>query len=323
MNSKDEIDNLRAAMGTLPSQKPKTNYKIVRGVSEMEVDMFDYPKNPYKTICECVTSTWGDDKYESKWDKLTPQNRYRVVLAALQGNTLPTALESINFSFRVVGLPRHQFDQHARARIGTTFFSIGSRDNNKLDSRFILYTKLYDKFKNNKEFRRLLCDIKDVYENILETDQSSWQIARAILPMCYHHSYKFSQNLLALKGQCARRMSFCEEEFIVALHWKIRDLINEKYPLIANYLRPACDNAHKCLYSKGDYLSNCFGCLFASCGRNKSETNYSTFNESCSDILEIEKQTGMKIPRPSDWINYSENDYDKLDIKDKKLFEEK
>ncbi len=160
--NKEETDNLRKAMGTLPSQRPKKNYKIVRGVSELEVDMYDYPLNPYKTICECVTATWGDDKYESKWDKLTPQNRFRLVLAVLTGNTLPTVLESIQFSFKVVGLPRHAFDQHARARIGTTFFSIGSRDNNKLDSRYILYTKLYDKFKSDESFMKLLTDIKDI-----------------------------------------------------------------------------------------------------------------------------------------------------------------
>lgn len=322
MMDKVEIDNMREVMGTLPSQSPKKKTDIIRGVERLEVDMYDFPINPYKTICESVLSTWGDDEYKSKWNKLTPQNRFKVVLACITGNTLPTVLESINFSFRVVGLPRHSFDQHARARIGSTFYSIGSRDNNKLDSSFILYTKLFDKFKNDRVFYNFLMSLKDMYEKIITEGGGSWQIARAILPLCYHHPYKFTQNFLALQGQCKRRMSFCEEEFIVALHWIIREKIKNKFPLLAEYLRPACDGAKRCLYSKSYELSNAFGCLFSGCGRWDSGTKYSTFNESCSDVSEIEKQLKIHIPRPTEWINYTENDYDKLDERDKKLFEE-
>jgi len=326
----EEINNLRAAMGTLPSQAPEKSTEIVRGVSKLNVEMYDFPINPYRTICESVLATWGDDAYETKWNKLTPQNRFKVVLACLMGKTLPTVLEGISFSFIVRNLPRHSFDQHARARIGSTFYSIGSRDNNKLDSKIILYTRLYDKCfdKKGKQtdfgeifIKHMKC-MKDIYGKIIK-DKGSWQIARAILPMSYHHSYKFSQNLLALQGQCKRRLSFCEEEFIVALHWMIREKIKEKYPLIANFLRPACDYAGKCLYSQSYSLSNVFGCLFASCGRNKSGTDYATFNESCSSIKEIEKQLNIKIPRPKEWINYTGDDYDKLDKLDKQLFEEK
>jgi thymidylate synthase ThyX len=327
--NQDDIDNLRKAMGTLPSQFPKKSYDVVRGVTKMDVEMYDFPRNPYKTICESVVSTWGDDKYEAVWPKLSPQNRFKVVLATLQGLTLPTALETINFSFIVRNLPRHCFDQHARARIGCTFFSIGTRDNCKLDSSLILYTKLYDKLwdKNGdatefgEKFLKHMEEMKDIYEEIIQ-NKGSWQIARALLPMSFHHSYKFSCNFLALQGQCARRMCFAEEEFIVALHWKLRELVGTKFPLMSNYLRPACDKAKKCLYSKSYELSNSFGCLFAGCGRWPSGTEYATFNESCSDKKEIEKQTGMKIPNCGEWINYTEDDYDKLDERDKKLFEE-
>lgn len=323
------MDNLRETMGTAPSQAPKKSYKIVRGVEEAEVEMIDGPKNPYKPIVAACCATWGDDKYENKWEKLTPQNRFRVVLAALTGNTLPQALESFMFTFKVNGLTRSCFDQHARARIGSTFFSIGSRDNNKLDSRIILYTKLYDKCFNKdgsinsfgERLSKHFIEMKDIYENVIE-DKGSWQIARAVLPMSYNHSYHFSQSFLAMQGQCSRRLMFCEEEFIVALHWLIRERVKERYPLLANYLRPACDNAKKCVYAKSYDLSNAFGCLFAGCGRWPSGTEYATFNESCSDVLEIERQLEIKIPRQGDWLNLTEADYDKLDAKDKKLFEE-
>ena len=324
---RQEIDNLRSAMGTLPSQSPKKSYEIVRGVSQLQTEMYDFPLNPYKTICESVVATWGDDKYETAWPKLTPSNRYKVVLSVLQGLTLPAPMESIDFSFIVRNVPRHCFGQHRTARVGQTFYSIGSRDNNKLDSKAIFYTKLYDKCYdtqgNETEFGKKLVphikQMKDLYEELLQ-DKESWQISRAILPMAYHHSYKFSINYLALKGFCAQRMKFCEEEFICALAWNLRETINNKFPLLANYLRPGCDGSRSCQYSKSYSLSNAFGCLFSGCGRHKSGTEYATFNESCSDVNEIESQLKIKIPKPDSWINYTENDYDKLDDKDKALF---
>jgi len=317
-----DIDNLRVAMGTLPSMQPQKTVRFVRGCEELEIDLIDFNVNPYKSIVAAATATWGDDKYEYKWSKLTPENRFKVVLAAITGNTLPHALESVTFTFRVNGVPRHCFDQHARARVGAAFFSIGSRDNNKLDTRFILYTKLFDKFSESRFFRSVMTDIKNLYEMIINEGKGSWQLARAVLPMCYNHSYHFSMNYLALQGQCRRRMKFCEEEFIVGLHWMIREKIREKFPLLAEYLRPGCDYSKKCDYSKSYKLSNAFGCLFASCGRHPAGTEYATFNESCTDIHELEKQLNIKIKRPNEWINYTETDYNKLDDKDKELFEQ-
>lgn len=314
------IDNLRRAMGTLPSQSPEKVTALWRGVEHLEVKMIDWPKNPYKAVVSAATATWGDDHYRTKWQLLTPENRFRVVLAAITGNTLPQACETPQFTWKVYGGPRNMFDQHARARIGSTFFSIGSRDNNKLDSSIIIYTKLYDK--HYKVVKRHMQEMKNLYEYILKSGEGSWQTARAVLPMSYHHPYHFTQNYLALQGQCARRMQFCEEEFIVGLHWLLRESVKQKFPLLAEYLRPGCDRAHKCTYAKSYGLSNAFGCLFAGCGRWDAQTEYSTFNESCSDVEEIEKQLKIHIKRPEEWVDYTENDYEKLHITDKLMFEE-
>jgi len=324
----EEINNLRAAMGTLPSQFPEKETRIVKGCTELEVKLIDFPSNYAKVVCAAATSTWGDDKYEDKWQKLTPENRYKVVLAALTGNTLPLALESFIFTFKVNGCPRHSFDQWARARYAT-FYSIGSRDNSKLDSRIILYTKLYDKCYNKnkklttfgKKYIKHMLEMKDLYEEIIK-DRGSWQIARDILTMSYNHSFHFSINYLALQGQCGNRMKFCEEEQTCGIAWLLREEIKKKSPFLANFLRPSCDKSNSCQYAKSYNLSQSFGCLFSGCKRHPSGTEYATFNESCTDVVELEKQLNIKIPRPTDWIQYDENSYDKLDAKDKKLFEE-
>ena len=357
MDKNETIDNLRAAMGTLPSMAPPKTTTFVKGCSKLKVEMVpdSGPTNPYRTFVESAGATWGNNEYLPKWSNLSPENRFKVALAVLTKNTLPQAVEPVTWTWRVTGLPRNCFDQHARARIGSTFFSIGSRDNNKLDADIILYSNLFEKMFGGdpkctcyklpdglsekatadwiqsealgitpfgKRALLVFCGIKNMYEEVLADGAGNWQTARAFLPMSYHHSYHFSQNLLALQGQCARRMSFCEEEFISGLHWMIRETVKEKFPLIANYLRPACDFSGKCLYAKSYSLSNAFGCLFASCGRHQSGTAYATFNESCTNIEVLEQQLDTHINRPNEWIEFTENDYNKLDDKDKVLFED-
>ena len=353
LKTKKTIDELRQAMGTLPSQHPKMATALVRGCSKLQVEMVPKsgPSNPYRTLVEAAGATWGNNFYHPKWEQLSPENRFRVALAVLTRNTLPQAVEPPTWTWRVYGTPRHCFDQHCRARIGATFFSIGCRDNCKLDSDFILYSDLFDRMFDGveqgkgmvlledtntlrwiqnkgtltdfgRQAIRTLLATKEMYKQVIDDGKGSWQTARAFLPMSYHHPYHFSMNFLALQGQCARRMQFCEEEFIVGLHWLLRETIREKFPLMANYLRPGCDFNHKCGYAKNYALSNAFGCLFAGCGRYPSGTEYATFNTSCTDMEAMRLQLGIDIPRPEDWIEYDHNDYEKLDEKDKLLFEE-
>lgn len=322
---KDHIDSLREACGTLPNRKPQKQTPIYHGCEKLEVEIVDEPKNAYKAIFHIATATWGDEQYKNKWRKLQPIQRYIVVMNALAGKTLPTALEAPKYTFRIKGLPRNCFDQEARTRIGAGFGSIGCRDNSKLDTSIILYSE-YENFPEDlqKRIKDHLEEMKDLYEEIIDQGGSSWQVARSILVMGYHHPWIMTQNLMSLIGQCRRRMCFGEEEFIAGLHWQIRRIFEETgMKLIANAMRPACDKAGKCLYSKSDG-TELFSNLFAGCGRWTSDSEYSEFNKSCTDKDRLEDQLGMEIPLPFEYINFTSNEagYEKLGIVDKQLFEE-
>ncbi len=330
---KQQIDNMRSAMGTLPSQAPKKTYSWKNSLDSLYVVMSDWTKNPYHAMVAMASATWGDNETGStgKWERLTPENRYRIVLAVLTGNTLPQAGEAVEYTFEVNGTPRHTFDQHARARVGTAFASIGTRDNNKLDADFILYPDVCKRIEEDPGFalevERWIIATKNLYERTISsgTGTGSWQSGRAFLPMSTNHSYVFTQNYLALKGQCSRRLMACEESSIVSLHIVLRSLIESKWPLLANYLRPACDGAKKCIYHLGpEGLTKYFSSLFACCGRWTLPTkeNYSEFNVSCSSYEELESH-GYKMPGPLDWTKYTEDDYNRLNEKDKQYFEDK
>lgn len=323
---KNQVDNMRKAMGTLPSQNPQKTYSWKNSLDSLYVSLVDWTRNPYKAVVSMCAATWGDNETGStgKWDKLSPENRYRIVLSCLTGNTLPQALEAVQFTFEVNGTPRHTFDQHARARVGTAFASIGTRDNNKLDADFLFYPDVSKRIENDPKFRerveKWIKQTKDLYEETISTGQGSWQSGRAFLPMSTNHSYVFTQNFLALKGQCARRLMSCEESSIVALHIALRELVSRKFKFLANYLRPACDGAKRCIYTTGpEGLTKYFSNLFKGCGRWPDPNEYSEFNISCSSYEELEAH-GYTMPNAFDWIKYDENDFDKLSDKDKWFF---
>lgn len=187
--------------------------------------------------------------------------------------------------YEVEGTPLCQYDQHSRARIGARFFDYKV----SYTSEYVFYTHVFDMMESDVGFKnKVLSTIMKANELRQSLDYP--QTLNLMTSMC---SYKVEQTMDSLKGQMARRLKFCEEEFIVGLHWLLRYKLVE----VGSKFKPSCDFIKNCDYSKADYLSNMFGCLFASCGRWPSGTKYATFNESCSDRRELEQQLGIKIPQ--------------------------
>ena len=336
---KATIDNFREAMGTLPGRNKKTyEYMSAYDPRATNVRMIDATQNPYKTMVAAATATWGSGQVGygegsmGKWEKLTPEARFVVVISVLTGNTLPQAAEPVNFQFEMNGIPRHTFDQYARMRIGGAVQSIGCRDNSKLDAPLVLYPNLYEAIQNDPEFKEKFEEynktMKDMYEYILNRGDGSYQEARAVLPMSYNHSFVTNINYLALKSQAARRLMFCEESTIQWMFTKMRQEVEDRFPLLANYIRPVCDvvAGGKCVYSGGaEGLTKYFSNLYRGCGRHEDPHSYAEFNRSCTDVEEfnkVSKEQGYHLPEPDEWIDFTEFDYDKLDPKDKALFEE-
>jgi len=303
-----ELDALRRTMGTMPDQNienSKTEMHI--GVSGITVEMFDYPRNPYRVIFEGAVATWGTETYETKWPLVSPENRFKVVKAALSGQTLPQAVEPVQFFFIARGASRSSFDQHARQRLAT-FFSQGVRDNSRLAAGFRLPTELYPENGGDPELFKEIADYvmtyKRLYKKILQQGHGSFQSARCLMPMGMTHHYKWSVNLGALKSYMAQRLQACEQSDTVQVAIAAWDQINARFPLIASYLKPGCDHAKRCTYHQISTLGECFGCLFAGCGRWPDPKPYATFNKSCSSYEQMAAESGIKFPRPSDWVDY-------------------
>lgn len=224
-NREDEIQELRKAMGTLPSEAPEFRTTTKKLKDSLRVSVKSGPDNPYVSIFESSCATWGDDDYESKWNRVQPYNRFRVCFAALTGNTLPQAIEVVSFLFHVRGTPRWLFEEHAREMSQfTTYLSVGCRDNSKLDASMVTEAEESDYFVRAKAN----------YRYIIEDGQESWQSARTVLPMGYHHPYLFYTSLLCLMMNFRK---FREREGLGDLLDACVSAVGERHPLLADCIR--------------------------------------------------------------------------------------
>ena len=318
----EELDALRKQMGTLPELNTENkDTEIHVGVGGITTEMIDGPVNPYRTIFECSVATWGDERYETKWPLVSPENRFKVVKAALSGQTLPQAVEPVLFSFIVRGASRSSFDQHARQRLAT-FFSQGVRDNSRLDAGFRIPSELMPE---NGGSPAVYADIiayinlyKKIYQTIIKQGWGSFQAARCLMPMGMTHNYKFAVNLGALKSYMAQRLQACEQSDTVQVAISIWNQVNNKFPLIASHLKPGCDCAKKCTYHQASTLSELFSALFSGCGRWPDPVKYATFNRSCSSYQTMFIESGEAINSPEYWKEY--DTYENLCDSDKALF---
>ena len=192
--------------------------------------------------------------------------------------------------YHVKGTPICQYDQHSRARIGIEFYDY------KVDEspRYIIYTAVSNHMSadNTEKISSTLLKLEELRNKSPFKDQYNL-MTRAC-------EYKVKQTWGSLRGQMMRRLKFCEEEFIVGLHWLLRHKLIEMGFKQAESFLPGCDHAKDCDYASADYLSNMFGCLFAGCGRWESHAKYASFNESCTSPELLEKQLSsyqIQIPR--------------------------
>ena len=209
--------------------------------------------------------------------------------------------------YRVKGTPICQYDQHSRARVGIKFKQYEVNPN----PTYVVYTQVYELMEKNSDFRDKVIKTLSELEKHRESEGEFGQYEELFNLMSRECTYVVEQNINSLRGQMSRRLKFCEEEFIVGLHWLLREKMIEMGIDAAKAFRPGCDAIGKCDYAAADYLSNAFGCLFAGCGRFPSKTDFASFNQSCTTPEVMKEQLGISCIRSSHEIE------NKLRIKDK------
>jgi len=309
-------DKVRDEILRVVDETSKTEPRFFRDLEPLRVELVSYTRNPYKPMVEMALMTWGEKG--KKWELLSPETRFYVVKQVLQRKALPLALEAPKFNFYIEGVTRACFDQIARARIGVVFAAKGFKDNNLTHVDFII-PHIFNE-EDAKKVEELYKNIKSLYD-YLRKKYPGWA-ARYIMPMGTKYNFFMSIDYAALQQLCANRMETTEQVDTVALAWMLREKVKEKFPLLAEYLRPQCDWVRRDRTLEVNGFSEILGVPHVSDGRwpgfDKVKVKYE-WDVPCTDIKYIEKVLGIKIPGPNDWIDYT---WETLDERDRKLFEE-
>lgn len=225
--------------------------------------------------------------------KLTDDIEISYGVAPLNVEIISWNADSQMIKYKVSGTPICQYDQHSRARVGIKF------SNYKVSKKpkYVVYTQIWNLMNKDSKFEDRITDAFGELEKI--RDGKDVIEPQAYNLMSRECSYVVEQSLGSLRGQMMRRLKFCEEEFIVGLHWLLREKMINMGIKEAESFRPGCDVIGKCDYSSADYLSNAFGCLFAGCGRFPSHTDFASFNQSCTTPEVMKEQLGIDCVRSS------------------------
>lgn len=223
------------------------------GTKPLKVKLLSWSNNIEESIIAFVSQTWGA---VFDLNDYSEQEISSIINLALNGQTLPLALESIQFTFQIDNLSRAISHQLVRVRIGSSFSQKGMSDTYYGDINYIIPASVEAAGKT-KRYLELMKECSEFYNELFDAGVP-FQDARYVIPHAATTSLVWSVNLLALKNFCNQRMICTQSWEINALCKLIRSEVKNIYPKIADVLKPRCEITKKCCT---------FGNLFEGCGK--------------------------------------------------------
>lgn len=223
------------------------------GISKLKVKMINYSNNIEHAIIAFVSQTWGPTFDLNDYS----ENQIESILEdALSNKTLPTALESIQFTFQIDGISRAATHQLVRVRIGSGFSQKGMSDTYYGDTDYVIPASI-EAVGKTKEYMDLMKKCNAFYDELFNLGVP-YQDARFVIPHAATSSVVWTVNYLALKNFCGKRMQSDQNWEMNSLCKLIKKEIEKVYPALAKALVPNCEIKKKCM---------AFGNLFEGCGK--------------------------------------------------------
>lgn len=178
-NVKDKRVKLRKIVNN------KINY--VNDIDALGVQILSYPSlaSLKRYIPELVMATWTEDELAFS-ESLTDEDRLRFVIRTLQGKFIPTALRSINITFRITGMSSHDVTHLIR----TTGFSYAAdcTGDKVMEGRPIVVPEFINKMKDEEGvplfdyYHQAMGNLMHIYDVAMNSGDVHLQDARLMLP---------------------------------------------------------------------------------------------------------------------------------------------
>ncbi len=222
-----DLNNLISPVTNRRGEKESTSF--IPHLENIQVELLNAPSinDLLSYIPRWGTATWNDTPH----NEYSQSEREEVLKDLFEGKILPTALETIGLVFLVSNIDKVDVTHLLRHRT-MSFSAICSADRDLRNDDCLVKPSIQTSAFYER-YRELVHDCKQLYSEMVDTDEISLLDARTILPASLEHHYYCRVNLkdaLHFVRQRLDRQIQPESDNIVAL--KMWIAIVRKYPMI-------------------------------------------------------------------------------------------
>lgn len=215
-------------------EKPTTQFK--NNLDSIRVTLLDYPetKRILQYMPMFLEATWDD----SPWDKasISEKEAVHLVRECIKGNALPTALETMQFTFLIEGISLQEVTHILRTRTAS-FSADCSADKWWTHKDALVPNSIQNSPEFYERYKHIVEEAKQLYVDIIDSKECSIMDARYILPRCLETYYYMSidfKNLLAFLHQRFDRQIQPETDNVLA--YKMYAELLKKCPIFAGVI---------------------------------------------------------------------------------------
>ena len=172
-------------------EKPVTEMKVLE--DELKVTLVDGPTEEQllKYIPGYVNATWSEDITE--YERYSKEKKFDSIVKMFKGKTLPSALETIRFTFTIDGMALQEVTHMIRHR--TASFSAVCTGDRFMYNDDVLVPEA---IKNSDEFYKRYVELaeksKELYTDMVDSKEISLMDARYAMPRSSRQTYYMSMN---------------------------------------------------------------------------------------------------------------------------------
>ena len=215
-------------------EDPTTEFK--NNLDSIKVTLLDYPdiNRLVSYIPMFVNATWDDSPTDAI--DLDKKEKIRILRECLHGKTLPTALETMQFTFLIEGISLQEVTHILRTR--TASFSADCSADKWWTHKAALVPNSIENSKDfYRRYKKIVNEAKQLYVDIIDSKQCSIMDARYILPRCLETYYYMSidyKNLVAFLKQRIDRQIQPETDNVLA--YKMYNELTKKLPIFSDVI---------------------------------------------------------------------------------------
>lgn len=197
-------------------EKPKTEFK--NNLDSIKVTLLDYPDmdRMIKYLPMFLDATWVDDPWDS--DKMNEHEKIHYIRECIKGRALPTALETMQFTFLIEGISLQEVTHILRTRTAS-FSADCSADKWWTNKASLVPSSIQNSDEFYERYKKITEEAKQLYVDIIDSKKISIMDARYILPRNLETFYYMSidfKNLVSFLHQRFDRQIQPETDNILA-----------------------------------------------------------------------------------------------------------